>query len=131
MTTADILAAASLGLNLLIAIVGLTWGIGKIKDAVRDEIEEHKLRMDAKFEDTDRKIDAANLRAGEIGAAIRNKVSEVELHLRDHYVRRDSFDRVIGMIIESIKALGDKIEHRLERMETKIDQNQQLVTNGK
>lgn len=124
MTTADILAAVALLLNVLIAIIGLTWGISKIKDAVRDEIEENRVRMEAKIEDADREIASVSLRAGEIGMAIRTKINEVELHLRDHYVRRDSFDRVINMITDSIKVLGDKIEHRLERMEAKIDQRQ-------
>lgn len=128
MSTADILAAVALLLNVLIAVIGLTWGIGKIKDAVRDEMEEQRLRMEAKLENAERDISDVSLRTGEIGMAIRTKITEVELHLRDHYVRRDSFDRVISMIQDSIKAMGDKIEHRLDRMETKLDHAQQLST---
>lgn len=126
MTTADILAAVALLLNVLIAIVGGTWGIGKIKDAVRAEIDENRIRMEAKLENADREIAVVSNRAGEIGMAIRSKINEVELHLRDHYVRRDSFDQVIKMIQDSIKILGDKIEHRLDRMETKLDQTHMI-----
>lgn len=126
MSTADWLAAAALALNIVIATVGLTWGISKIKDAVRDEVEEQRLRMEAKLENAERDISDVSLRAGEIGMAIRTKINEVELHLRDHYVRRDSFDQVIKMIQDSIRILGDKIEHRLDRMETKLDQTQAM-----
>ena len=43
----EVTAIAALVLNVVVAIVGLTWGLGKIRDTVRDEIEEHRIAFDA------------------------------------------------------------------------------------
>lgn len=58
---------------------------------------------------------------GEVAAAVRQKVHELELFCRDTYVRRDSFYKVSDDMAQSVQVSFDKIEKRLERMETKID----------
>lgn len=64
--------------------------------------------------DTDDRLERTAREFGEIVAAMRAKVNEVELFCRDNYIRRDSFQT-------TIKELSDRLEQRLERMEDKID----------
>jgi hypothetical protein len=114
MTLAESVAISGLVLNILVAVIGLTWGVAKIRDAVRTEIEEHREKFDGH-------IDILRQNTGEMGAALRQKINDVELYARDTFMRRDSFQLVQAELKEQVKALGDKIENRLERMEQKID----------
>src|SRR5689334_15871740 len=108
------LAIGSLALNIGIAVVGATMGIAKIKDAVRDAMDEHRDEFDAKIEQLGRNF-------GETAAAIREKVHQVEVWARDEFVRKQSFE---GAVSRMEKAVDDKfngIIDRLDRMENKID----------
>jgi hypothetical protein len=114
MPSAELLAAVSLVLNFIVAAVGLTWGIAKVRDTVRDEIEAHRVTID-------NKIDSLRSHTGEMGSALRAKITEVELYTRDTFIRRDTFNNFVSNITESFKVAFDKIDRRLERMETKMD----------
>lgn len=108
------IALISLAFNILVAAVGLTWGIGKIRDAVRDEIEDHKEKFDAE-------VDSLRQNTGEGLSAIRQKINDVELFVRDTFVRRDTFARFVDTIQTSLNAQFDKFSTRMDRMENKID----------
>jgi hypothetical protein len=114
MTLAEIGVLASLALNIGIAIAGATWGIAKIRETVRTEIAAHKEKID-------QEIDAVGRSFGETTAAIRQKVHEVELYAANNYVRREGFYKVQETLTADIKAMGDELKKRLERMELKID----------
>lgn len=116
MNIAEVTAISALVLNIVVAIVGLTWGLGKIRDTVRDEIEEHRVAFDAD-------IDGLRREFGETAQAIRQKVSDVEIWGRDNYVKKDSFGMVTDRISREVKDFADRIDKRLERMEAKIDHN--------
>jgi hypothetical protein len=58
---------------------------------------------------------------GEVVSALRQKVHEIETWSRDHFVRRDSFEHVIGEIKDMIAGQGEKIDKRLERIDEKLD----------
>lgn len=108
------LALGSIVLNIVVAAVGLTWGIAKLRDAIRDEIDEHR-------DQTEHKIDTLRLNVGEMGTALRTKISEVELFSRDTFMRRDSFYKTIEMLSADLKAQFIKMDSRLDRMENKLD----------
>lgn len=114
MTIVEIGVLASLALNVSIAIVGATWGIAKIKDAVRAEVASHKEKIDLE-------LDALGRSFGETAAAIRQKVHDIETWSRDEFVRKGSFENVMTRMEKTGGAQFDKIEARLERMEGKID----------
>lgn len=114
LTLAEGTAVAALGLNIVVAIVGLTWGLAQIRDAVKSEIEKHR----AKF---DEEIDTLRHEFGETVQAIRSKVTEVELWTRDNLVKKDSFSLVTDRISREVRDLGERLDKRLERMEAKID----------
>jgi uncharacterized coiled-coil DUF342 family protein len=114
MTITELGVIASLALNIGIALVGATWGISKIETAVRKAIDEHREKYDQDLNELGRNF-------GETSAALRQKVHEVETWARDTFVRRDSFLAMVTEVRSSVDALGARIEKRLERMETKID----------
>lgn len=114
LTVAEGTAIAALGLNVVVAIVGLTLGISRIKDAVRDEIEQHRKEFDDDLGTIRREF-------GETGHALREKITEVELWGRDNFVKKDSFVSVTDRISREVKEFADRIDKRLERMEGKID----------
>jgi hypothetical protein len=109
-----VIALISLAFNVLVASIGLTWGIGKIRDAVRDEIEDYKDKVD-------NQIDTLRLNAGEMGAALRTKISEVELFTRDTFVRHDSFNKILDSIASMLRSEVTRLDSRLNRMENKMD----------
>jgi hypothetical protein len=108
------IALISLAFNVLVAAVGLTWGVGKIRDAVRDEIEDYE-------DKNDERIDTLRVNVGEMGAALRTKISEVELFTRDTFVRRDSFNKILDSFAAMLRSEVTRLDSRLNRMENKID----------
>lgn len=111
----EYIAVASLALNIGIAAVGATWGLAKIKDAVRDAMDTHR----KEFEE---QIAGLRRETVETMSAQRQKLHEIELWARDMFVRRDSFLAVIAEVKTGFADLGARLEKRLERMETKIDE---------
>lgn len=95
-------------------LVTVTWRLSvvviELKEAIaksRDEIEERQEIIVRQF--------------GETAQAIRQKIHEVETWARDEFVKREDFYKIHTDLIGDLKRMGDKIEARLERMETKID----------
>jgi hypothetical protein len=114
MTLAEIGVLASLALNLGIALVGATWGIAKIKEAVRSEIATHKEKIDNDLDQMGRSF-------GETAQAIRQKVHDIETWARDEFVRKGSFEGAVNRMEVTVGSQFAKLEARLERMEAKID----------
>ncbi len=88
-------------------------------------LEQRQTILDENVKALDQKIDAeidANRREhGEVIRAIRQKLNEVELFVRDTFVRKETFAPVMLRIENDVKSVGDRIETRLLRMEAKID----------
>lgn len=114
MTLVEIVAIGSLCLNVGIAVVGATWGISKIKDAVRDAIEKHREKYDNDLDDMGRSF-------GEGLSAIRQKVHDLETWIRDEFVRKGSFEGSQSRMERIVSEEFGKMEKRLDRMEAKID----------
>jgi hypothetical protein len=100
--------------------------------AIEDKIAEETRAIEAKITMLTAKVaaiekqavvdlDVARREIGEAVAAIRTKVHEIETWARDEFVRKNSFEIVIGRMEKSIETLGDKIDKRLERLTEKID----------
>lgn len=125
-----------LGLGVLGFIT--TWVLGAFKlgraveqmrAGVREEIEEEREKIIAKIEQLEAKFDdeqtSQDHRFGEVGAAMRQymadiekKVREVEIYGRDHYVKISDFDKAIERLGETfrlaITELKDDIRHILK-----------------
>lgn len=88
-------------------------------------LEQRQTALDKKIEGLDRKIDDerdANRREhGEVVIAIRQKVTDDAMFVRDNFVRKETFGPVLARLEGDVKTVGDRIEARLLRMEAKID----------
>ena len=115
-------------LGIIAYAVKLTWKVRDLEAEIRRDI-------DAQVENLAR--DVSNLatlcasraetmrhETGEVGAALRTKIHEVEVYTRDTFVRKDSFEMVIGRLEKSIEKLGDKLEDKLERVVERIQHRQ-------
>lgn len=120
------LSVIGLGVVIILAIAGAVWKVAQIVTAIRGEIEQHRKDTDAKLVERDRGWEATADRmqreVGETFTAIRQKITEVELFSRDNFVRVGSFKEAMSAMSDNIRILGDRVETRLIRMETKIDQ---------
>ena len=114
MTFTESIALSSLCFNVVAAVIALTWGLSRVRDAVREEIDSNRDRLEADIDNLGRSF-------GETVAAVREKVREVELFTRDTFIRRDSFYKSWELLSADIKAQFSRLDSRLERMETKLD----------
>lgn len=104
----------SLIATLLLMTAGGVWKLSRVESALRKDITDSRDEIEEKQRQHSREF-------GETVAAIRQKVADVELYGANNYVRREGFYKVQEALTADIKAMGDKIELRLSRMETKID----------
>lgn len=109
-----IVVVAGFVIHLVCTIVGGTWALSQLKASMIQALTAHQKEVDEEFAVVRREM-------GEMGSALRQKINEVELFGRDVYVRREGFYKVKDELSDAIKDLGDKIDARLDRMETKID----------
>ncbi len=136
MTLADAIALATLGFTVLVAGVGATWGIGRVRDAVRDELSVSEQRIEAKIEDIERtlagkvedvertsnsRIEGLRHEVGEGISAVRQKIHEVELWGRDNYVKQKQYDAFITLLTQNLRMEFQKLEDRFNRVEDKLD----------
>lgn len=103
---------------LVVTLLGMTaggvWKLSRVESALRKDINDSKEEVEGKQTQHSREF-------GETVAAIRQKVADVELYTANNYVRRDGFYKVQEQMTTDIRALGDKIEARFVRLETKLD----------
>lgn len=116
MSTAEWIALGAFVLNAIGATIGLTWGVGRIRDKVRDELREDIEELKTIIAEAELKMER---RAGETGHALREKITQVEFYVRDNYVRDKEFDTMI----ETIGNRFDRIQDGIERLSLKIDKH--------
>ncbi|HKD44698.1 MAG TPA: hypothetical protein VKD24_03505 [Candidatus Angelobacter sp.] len=90
------------------------WQLGRMEIAIREEIATHKL-------ENEEKINLAIRNVGETYSAVREKIREVELYMRDNYMRRDSFQMVVNDITQTQRQLTESINTQFRRLENKIE----------
>ena len=120
----------AIGINALVMITGLvavsvrvTWKAAEIEKTILATITAHAKEDGDEFMSVRDEIDNTARSFGESFTAIREKIREVELFGRDTYMRRESFYKTMEMLSADLKSNFLKVEARLDRMETKIDQN--------
>ncbi len=126
MTVGEILALVAVATNLIAAIVGLTWGVGRIKEQIEDkvltkfEVAEEKIlakvvsHITGAVMESELKVERV---FGEIAAALREKIVQVEFFVRDNYVRQKDFETMV----KAIEGRFDRLQETLNRFEEKLD----------
>lgn len=119
---------ATLALSLIAYAVRLTWKVSDVEKEIRAD-------MDAQIDNLQRDIanmksagadraDTMRHESGEMGSAIRAKIHEVEMFVRDKFVSKDSFELVVSRLEKSMEKLGDKIEEKMDRLVDRIQSKQ-------
>jgi hypothetical protein len=115
MGLAEGIALAGLALNVMVAVIGATWGLAKVRAAISEEIDGHRLRIDGELDNLGRSF-------GETATALREKIREVELFTRDTFMRRDDFSTFRDQLFADLKEMRAELIGRLDRMEIKMDE---------
>lgn len=118
-----------------------TWVLGAFKlgraveqmrAGVKEEIEEERekviskiAQIESKFDDSQR---AQDHNFGEVGAAMRQyiadvekKLREVEIWGRDNYVQKPDFERAFDRLTDAIESMGADIKSDLKDLNKKIE----------
>jgi hypothetical protein len=107
-------------LALLAYAVKLTWQVSRIEQEQREytdaQVDNLKRDMTNLERDSVGRGDNIRQETGEMGAALRQKVHEMETWNRDTFVRKDSFELVVGRIEKSIEKMTDKLEDKIDKM---------------
>ena len=123
MTDSEIIGALIGAIGIVLTIIGMavksTRAISKVETEVRAD-------MDAQIDNLQRDIskfhragmeksDTIIREFGETASAIRQKLHDVEVFSRDHFVSKDSFESVVGRIERSFEKMTERLEGKLEK----------------
>lgn len=112
------IAATAFVVNTAVLLIGGGVAFGRLDSRMKDMVAQAQ-------KETDEKIDSTIGHFSETATAIRQKITEVELFMRDNYIKRDSFYHGVDNLASSVKTLSDNLDGRLIRMENKIDAGRQ------
>jgi hypothetical protein len=107
-------AWSTLVLAILGTAIGLVWKLTRVEKSLSEAIV--KARADG-----DLRQDAHARDVGESLSALRTKINEVELHVRDNYLRRDSFVEFNRQITQDVRSMREELIRRLELLDAKLD----------
>lgn len=125
---ASIAAVAALFLqSILMAIAGAR-ALSGMEARLKDKISEHKNEFYQEITKIYQEFERMRREYGEVNAALREKVNQVELEAAKVYMRRDSAQGMKSEIMEQVRDLGDDLKERLDKIEHKVDQK--LLANG-
>ncbi len=117
MTVAEILSAIAVLLNVAVAIAGATWGIAKVNRQVKGALEKELESL----HDIIHQVELREERQmGEMGLALRAKIQEVELHLRDNFIRRDVFQDTVKILSANMESQFSRLEGAINRLSDKV-----------
>lgn len=89
-------------------------------DAEQEAKAAHQ-KSDALRQDSVEARDRLRRDFGETVSAMQHKIHELETWSRDEFVRKKSFEDVIGRIEKGMEQRDERLDKRLERMESKLD----------
>lgn len=125
-------------LGFLITWTGMWFGAGRFVEQMRAEFKKHigdereKIiaelkKLEEEFEDSQR---AQDHNFGEVGAAMRQYIADVEKQLReveiwgrDNYVQKSEFEKATDRLADAIKSMGADIKADIRELNAKIDKH--------
>lgn len=126
----DYVTIAGFVFQVVATLVGGAWVLGRanarIAETFREELDKHKADTTKGLDEVNKILVenelSAERRVGEVGAALRSKITEFELFVRDHYVRRDTFQEMVKMMSTSVQSQFARLEASINRLSDKFDQ---------
>jgi hypothetical protein len=111
--------------SLLAAVVAYTWKLSQVKAAMDRRVDDARalvIEKETKLrQDTVDALDAATRSIGEGLAAVRQKATDVEIWVRDNFVRSRDFQNSLESINRSIDALRTEVTAGYLRLDAKLD----------
>jgi len=112
-------ALATFALAVIAYAVKLTWQVRSIDKEARDYMDAQIDNVQVDIKAVERgsvdRADTLRHETGEMGSALRTKIHEIEVYTRDTFVRKDSFELVVGRIEKSIEKMTDKLEDKIDK----------------
>ena len=126
MSTTEWIAVGTFIYTVLGSIVGLTWGISQVKTRVesslRKEMDQRRVVVDNELRALRLAVTELNTTVlqgvGELGHALRAKITDVEFFVRDNYVREKDLDAIMKMI----EGRFDRLQVGMDRVVERLDQ---------
>lgn len=111
------LAIVAFILGLLAHAIKLTWRISQMELDIREDVDANvdNIQRDVRKLEAET-VEAHRREVGETVSAIRQKIHDVETWNRDTFVRKETFEQVIGRIEKSLDKLGDRFEEKMDRL---------------
>src|SRR5438445_8633933 len=107
-------------INIIVLSIGGTWKLSKAKDEIYKEING---RANSVGED----VQVLRHEVGETITALKQKINDNDIYLRDHFVRRESFRLVADGLRVQIEAAVKRLEAQIDRLSDKIDRRYDRV----
>lgn len=92
--------------------VKITWQVSRVEKSVRDDLRKDISRLER---EAMARGDSYRQEFGETAAAIRQKMHDVEVFTRDHFVSKDSFEAVVGRFERTIEKMTDRLETKFDK----------------
>ncbi len=111
--------------SLLTAVVAYTWKLSQVKAAMDKRVDDVKalaIEKESKLrQEMVEALDAATRSVGEGLAAVRQKATDVEIWVRDNFVRSRDFQNSLESINRSLDALRTEVNAGYLRLDAKLD----------
>lgn len=108
-----------------LAVVGyaikLTWQASRVEKALRDDLRKEVSRLER---EAVVRGDTYRQEFGETAAALRQKIHDVEVFSRDHFVSKDSFETVVSRFERTVEKLTDRLENKFDKAVEHFHQRQ-------
>lgn len=115
-------ALGSLILQAIVAIVAVVWTAGRVARGLEQEGDRKLRLLEIKV---DAEVDKLNSRIGEVGNALRTKVTEVEFYVRDNFVTNDVLDKIIVMFGDNMRLQFEGLKGSIEEIRDRLDRERQ------
>jgi hypothetical protein len=99
-------------LAFVVHMIKFTWQASRVEKSMRDDFQKEIDRLEREALS---RGDTYRNEFGETCAAIRQKLHDVEVFTRDHFVSKDSFESAIRRIENSFDKMTDRLENKLDQ----------------
>jgi hypothetical protein len=118
MDWALMIAAGSLELVILTSAVTVVWKLTRTEIGLRREHDKAIAEINKTTAEKEMQIRTEH---GKEITLLSSKIYQVEIWCRDEFVRKGSFDVVVGRLEKSMELLGAKVENAVDKLATRIE----------
>lgn len=99
-----------------LAVVGyavkITWQASRLEKSMREDFKKDIARLEQDARD---RGDTYRNEFGETCAAIRQKIHDIEVFSRDHFVSKDSFEALASRFERTLEKMTDRLETKFDK----------------